>query len=199
MKTVLTVLGLIAVVVAQGSGRYGSSRTAFPIVANCLMKGPEAMGNVTFTQRNNGEVNIDGRICNMAPGSMHGFHIHATGDLSGGCATAGAHFNPYNKTHGAEEDRIRHAGDLGNIQAGSDGCAEFTKTDYVISLDKYRTAFIVGRACVVHSQRDDLGRGNNPDSKLTGNSGTRIGCGVVGYVSVPSGSGTQSTRSSRRY
>jgi len=33
----------------------------------------------------------------------------------------GAHFNPNNLTHGAPEDEIRHAGDLGNIVANVDG------------------------------------------------------------------------------
>lgn len=33
----------------------------------------------------------------------------------------GAHFNPNNLTHGAPEDEIRHAGDLGNIIANADG------------------------------------------------------------------------------
>lgn len=33
----------------------------------------------------------------------------------------GAHFNPNNMTHGAPEDEIRHAGDLGNIVANADG------------------------------------------------------------------------------
>ena len=33
----------------------------------------------------------------------------------------GAHFNPNDMTHGAPEDEIRHAGDLGNIVANADG------------------------------------------------------------------------------
>lgn len=33
----------------------------------------------------------------------------------------GAHFNPNNMTHGAPEDEVRHAGDLGNIIASADG------------------------------------------------------------------------------
>lgn len=35
----------------------------------------------------------------------------------------GAHFNPNNMTHGAPEDKVRHAGDLGNIVANADGNA----------------------------------------------------------------------------
>jgi len=39
---------------------------------------------------------------------------------------------------------------------------------------------ILGRAIVVHELEDDLGKGNQTDSKTTGHAGGRLACGVVG-------------------
>ena len=41
---------------------------------------------------------------------------------------------------------------------------------------------IVGRSCVIQKNEDDLGMGRNEESKMNGNSGAKIGCGVVGWV-----------------
>lgn len=35
---------------------------------------------------------------------------------------------------------------------------------------------------VVHADEDDLGRGNNEESKITGNSGPRVACGIIGLT-----------------
>lgn len=37
---------------------------------------------------------------------------------------SGPHYNPKNVEHGAPEDEVRHAGDLGNVIAGDDGMFE---------------------------------------------------------------------------
>ena len=42
---------------------------------------------------------------------------------------------------------------------------------------------VLGRACMLHELEDDLGEGDNPESKITGNAGSRIACGVIGMAS----------------
>ncbi|XP_012277838.1 superoxide dismutase [Cu-Zn], chloroplastic isoform X3 [Orussus abietinus] len=137
-------------------------------------------GEIKFIQsKKNGPVNVVGTIRGLAEG-QHGFHVHEKGDLRDGCTSAGAHFNPKNQSHGAPEDEVRHVGDLGNVIANSDGVANVNITDNIISLCGPHN--ILGRALVVHSQVDDLGKGNHTLSLTTGNAGSRVACGVIGVL-----------------
>ncbi|KAL7098137.1 hypothetical protein ACP275_10G186400 [Erythranthe tilingii] len=127
-----------------------------------------------------GGVHVKGRISGLNPG-LHGFHIHALGDTTNGCNSTGPHFNPLNKVHGSPLDAERHAGDLGNIMAGSDGVAHINIADTQIPLSGQHS--ILGRAVVVHADADDLGKGGHELSKTTGNAGARVGCGIIGLQS----------------
>ncbi|KAK1283929.1 hypothetical protein QJS10_CPB21g00240 [Acorus calamus] len=120
-------------------------------------------------------------ITGLTPGP-HGFHLHEYGDTTNGCISTGAHFNPKNLTHGAPEDEIRHAGDLGNIIANDDGIAEATIVDSQIHLGGPNA--VIGRAFVVHELEDDLGKGGHELSLTTGNAGGRLACGVVGLTPI---------------
>ncbi|GMK54812.1 hypothetical protein CspeluHIS016_0113980 [Cutaneotrichosporon spelunceum] len=146
------------------------------------LKGPgSGSGTVYFTQHEGSDqVKISGLISGLTPGK-HGFHVHVFGDIfTDGCASTGGHYNPFNRTHGAPTDRIRHVGDLGNIEADAKGDAHIDFTDCVISLCGRRT--ILGRGVVVHAGADDLGRGGFEDSKTTGHAGNRTACGIIAAI-----------------
>lgn len=106
--------------------------------------------------------------------------------FSGKClnifSTQGPHYNPEKKEHGAPADGNRHIGDLGSILADDKGLATVNISDSILSLTGART--IMGRAVVVHADRDDLGRGGHETSKTTGNAGARLACGVIGLTNT---------------
>ncbi|KAF8073762.1 superoxide dismutase [Lyophyllum atratum] len=145
-----------------------------------VLSGPSNVtGTITFYQNNGrGPVTVSGDIKNLDPNALRGFHVHQAGDLTNGCLSAGAHFNPFGKPHGAPSDRNRHVGDLGNIQSDGEGAAIFSLKDWQISLNGPLS--ILGRAVVVHAGTDDLGKGGNEESLKTGNAGGRAACGVIG-------------------
>ncbi|KAF2920972.1 hypothetical protein DAI22_08g251000 [Oryza sativa Japonica Group] len=144
--------------------------------AVAVLKGTSQVeGVVTLTQDD--QVNV--RVTGLTPG-LHGFHLHEFGDTTNGCISTGPHFNPNNLTHGAPEDEVRHAGDLGNIVANAEGVAEATIVDKQIPLSGPNS--VVGRAFVVHELEDDLGKGGHELSLSTGNAGGRLACGVVGLT-----------------
>ncbi|XP_052811309.1 superoxide dismutase [Cu-Zn]-like [Mya arenaria] len=151
------------------------------IKAVCVLKGDsDVTGTVIFSQEGEGKpVTVTGELRGLAPGK-HGFHIHQFGDNTSGCTSAGPHFNPDDKDHGGPTDAIRHAGDLGNVEAGADNVAKVDIQDSQISLTGPKS--IIGRTVVVHADVDDLGKGGHELSKTTGNAGGRQACGVIGIA-----------------
>ncbi|KAI4383777.1 hypothetical protein MLD38_009577 [Melastoma candidum] len=148
--------------------------------AVAVLKGNSSVeGVVTLTQEDDGPTTVNVRVTGLTPG-LHGFHLHEYGDTTNGCISTGAHFNPNGLTHGAPEDEVRHAGDLGNIIATADGVAEATIVDNQIPLSGANS--VIGRALVVHELEDDLGKGGHELSLTTGNAGGRLACGVVGLT-----------------
>ena len=111
----------------------------------------------------------------------HGFHVHECGDLTDGCSSACAHFNPDNTVHGGRKSKIRHVGDLGNI-ISKNNLAKGYMYDNEISLNCHSRRCIIGRCVVVHADEDDLGKGGDEESLKTGNAGKRVGCGVIGLT-----------------
>ena len=123
---------------------------------------------------------IDINISGLPKNAILGFHIHAAGDLSEGCKSACAHFNPFNTVHGGKDSNIRHVGDLGNIITDKDGKCIIRFEDHMIKLRGYKQN-IIGRSIVIHGKKDDLGLGGDEESLKSGNAGARIACAVIGY------------------
>mmetsp|Transcript_1231 Transcript_1231/g.2245 ORF Transcript_1231/g.2245 Transcript_1231/m.2245 type:complete len:161 (-) Transcript_1231:181-663(-) len=134
-------------------------------------------GLVKMVQPAGGKTKITAEITGLTAGT-HGFHIHQFGNLIEGCKTAGPHYNPEGKTHGAPDREERHVGDLGNVVAGDDGKAVFELEDHLVHLTGPTS--VIGRSFVVHADVDDLGDGGHELSKTTGNAGARLACGVIG-------------------
>jgi Cu/Zn superoxide dismutase len=107
--------------------------------------------------------------------SKHGFHIHSSGDLRRGCDSCCKHYNPTGAEHGGLDGG--HAGDLGNLEFDEKGNCQ---TKLITS--KFTVQEVIGRSLIVHEDEDDLGLGDNEESKKTGNSGKRIACSILAYA-----------------
>ncbi|GBP74220.1 Copper chaperone for superoxide dismutase [Eumeta japonica] len=174
---------LVLNMVSESTGKrtvlqgFGESQSAVASVTSALGCGKSSgvMGVVRFQQTAEGPLVVDGTVDGLKPGE-HGLHVHEAGDLSQGCKSIGGHYNPLGTVHGAPTDGRdrRHAGDLGNIVADDMGRATFRILDDVLKVWE-----IVGRSISISDRRDDLGRGDSPESKVDGASGDSVACGII--------------------
>ncbi|MBI3895010.1 MAG: superoxide dismutase family protein [Acidobacteria bacterium] len=133
-------------------------------------QGSQVEGTVHF-EEDMGEMHIEVHLTGLAPGK-HGFHIHETGDCSApDASSAGGHFNPDGKPHGAPDAAEHHAGDLGNVEPDATGMVMTDIHSNSLSLEGPNS--IIGKAVVVHGGEDDL------KSQPAGNAGPRLACGVI--------------------
>lgn len=133
--------------------------------------GSQAGGTVEFVSLPDGKTRVVLTFTGLTPGP-HGVHLHEVGDCSApDAASAGPHWNPTGHAHGGPGSPEHHAGDLGNVIAGEDGSATAVVESAEFTVDGENS--VLGKAVVVHAAADDL------TSQPAGNSGGRIGCGVV--------------------
>jgi superoxide dismutase, Cu-Zn family len=148
-----------------------SLRSPTATAALAPTKGSQVAGNVTFVQKGD-KVLVDARVTGLSPG-LHGFHVHEKGDCTApDAASAGGHFNPRKAPHGGPDSPQRHAGDLGNLNADTNGVAVYHAEAVGISVGTGEDS-IVGRAVIVHANADDL------RTQPSGNSGPRLACGLI--------------------
>ena len=135
-------------------------------------KGNAVTGTVMFQQMAD-KVMAHARVEGLKPGQEHGFHVHEKGDCSSGDGvSAGGHFNPAGKPHGAHDSAERHAGDLPSLKADAAGRVDVKFELAGIAVGS-GAADVVGKGLIVHAMPDDF------KTQPTGNSGARIACGVV--------------------
>ena len=103
--------------------------------AICILREDGASGVngvCKFVQEEGKQTRVVAEIQGLSAGD-HGFHVHEFGNLTEGCKSAGAHFNPEGKEHAGPHDAIRHHGDMGNItSAGPDKVATLDYQDPLI-------------------------------------------------------------------
>ena len=182
MKTIYLNISLLAMLICatsfQSSVNPVSDNQSINAVtkAVCVLyptQGNNVTGTITFTKVENG-VRIVADIKGLTKGK-HGFHIHECGDCSSvDGSSAGGHFNPGGKSHGAPMDMMRHMGDMGNIEADEQGHAHLDYVDNMMTLEGDNS--IIGRSVIIHKGEDDF------KTQPTGNSGARVACGVIGIA-----------------
>ena len=134
----------------------------------------EVVGSATLTEVSGGvRVILTAR---GLPAGDKGVHIHTVGTCEPPAfASAGGHFNPGSRQHGLQNPRGPHAGDLPNLRIEADGAGRLETLNDRITLGAGATSLLDadGSALVIHTGADD----HRTDP--TGNSGSRLACGVI--------------------
>lgn len=169
----LTVL-LAALLLSGCAGMMQSSTTDNTAAAEVKDAAGRTVGTANLTQLGSA-VRIVMEVRGL-PAGVKAVHIHEVGKCEGpSFNSAGGHFNPGGRQHGALNPQGSHAGDMPNLTVAADGTGRLETTTEQISLVTGPTALsdADGSALVIHAAPDDF------RTDPTGNSGARIACGVI--------------------
>lgn len=160
-----------------------NGKTAMCIIENTNKKYP-IKGTIIFHQCSpEHPVTVKFDI-NGTPKGINAIHIHQYGvSKNNTCKELGLHFNPYNQKHGSiKYCEPRHMGDLiNNIHFDDKGIFNYSYKDYLINLYNTADYSIIGRGIVIHANPDDLGKGGDLESLISGNAGERIACSPIAW------------------
>jgi superoxide dismutase, Cu-Zn family len=157
----------------RDSARMASAGNA---VANLAATYPDTTvnGTVRFETESDGEVKMKLEITVPSKANQSvAVHIHEHGNCGDTAHHAGGHWNPTNAQHGKWGSSAFHAGDIGNItlDASGKGTLELETRLWSVGGDAQKN--ILDKTIIVHGGTDDY------TSQPSGNSGTRIACGVI--------------------
>lgn len=134
----------------------------------------ETIGSAKFYSLADGKIKMDLEI-NMKEraDSNIAVHFHEHGDCGNMGENTHGHWNPTNEPHGKWESASYHSGDIGNIKLDDKGHAKLSVTTDRWTIKDGDAKNIIGRGIIVHGGTDDY------TTQPTGNSGPRVGCGVI--------------------
>lgn len=131
---------------------------------------PGLKGEVYFYQVPYGGIIIEAEIFGLPDTgrpdipAFYGFHIHEYGDCTEHFSKTGNHYNPQNMAH------PHHAGDMPPL-ISHNGYAWMAFYDSGLELYD-----VIGKSVIVHRDEDDF------TTQPSGNSGEKIGCGVIEFM-----------------
>lgn len=132
------------------------------------------IGSAKFYQVNENEIRMDLEINYPARAdSTVAVHFHEHGDCGNMGENAHGHWNPTKESHGKWAEASFHSGDIGNIQLDNKGHGTVSIVTDRWNVKDHDAKTIIGRGIIVHGGTDDY------TTQPTGNSGPRIGCGVI--------------------
>lgn len=100
-------------------------------------------------------------------------HFHEHGDCGNAGNNTHGHWNPTKENHGQWGIAPFHSGDIGNMLLNAKGIGKVSLITDRWSVEAHSNKSIIGRGIIVHGGTDDY------KTQPTGNSGPRIGCGVI--------------------
>lgn len=138
----------------------------------------ETLGTVTLNDLGASGTEVTVNISGLEGAGIHAMHFHEIGLCEAPDFTSsGGHYNPTNKAHGKMSEDGPHAGDMMNIEIGSDGTGTLTVVNEFVSIngDHGLPALLDsdGTALIIHEKADDY------ITQPTGAAGGRIGCAVL--------------------
>jgi len=134
----------------------------------------KSIGTVKFYGLSDGKIKMDLKLKFVARADSNvAVHFHEHGDCGDMGENTHGHWNPTKEDHGKWGSGAFHSGDIGNIKLDSKGEGEVSITTDRWSVQDGDVKNIIGRGIIVHGGTDDY------KTQPTGNSGPRVGCGVI--------------------